>query len=171
MTNKRSSKKIPAHYGMADYYKFFCKEYPHIKISKSKFNNIISDYNSYLGDSIINDLEIQLPFRLGKLEMIKQKREVFLDDNGKVINTNPPDWKATNHLWKNNKEAKEKKILIRHTNKHTGGYVFSIYYNKSKAVYKNKKIYFFKPIRKISRSINKRINDYSKVKYDTYIKK
>ena len=102
--------------------------------------------------------------------MVKQKREVYINDNGKVINTNPVDWKATNHLWETNEKAKENKILIRHTNRHTGGYVFSVYYNKKTAKYKNKKVYFFKPIREVSRSINKRIVDYSKDKYDTYIK-
>lgn len=167
---KRSSKKIPAHYGMNDYYKFFCKEYPQYNISKKQFNKIISEYNSYISNNIIDNLEITLPFRLGKIEMVKQKRDVYLNDDGLVINTNPPNWKATKHLWATNEEAKENKILIRHTNKHTGGYVFRIKYNKQKAVYKNKKVYFFKPVRELSRSITKRINDYSKDKYDTYIK-
>ena len=167
---KRSSKKIPAHYGMKDYYNYFINKYPEYNISKKQFNKVITEYNKILGNHIIDNLTVKLPFKLGSIDMIKQHREVYLNDDGKVINTNPPNWKETLHLWETNAEAKAKKIIIRHTNKHTGGYVFSIKYNKSKAIYKNKKVYFFKPIRTISRNINKRIHDYSKDKYDTYIK-
>jgi len=168
--NKRSSKKIPAHYGMPDYYKFFCNKYPHLDIPRSTFNSIISEYNQYVAELLVEYLEVKLPFRLGKIEILKKLRKVYLNDEGKVINTNPIDWKSTNNLWAKNEEAKEKKTLIRLTNKHTGGYVFSVNYNKRTAVYKNKKVYFFKPVRNLARSINTRINDYSKTKYDTYIK-
>lgn len=171
MMSKRSSKKIPAHYGMPDYYKFFCKENPSLNISKKTFNSIISQYNDALCDLLITELTIPLPHRFGKLEIVKELREVYINDEGKVINTNPIDWKATMHLWDNLEEAKEAKVLIRHTNKHTGGYVFRIFYNKRNAVFKNKKIYFFKPVRTLARSITQRLLDYSKPKYDTYVKK
>lgn len=167
----RSSKSIPAHYGMSDYYRYFCKMYPELDIDKKVFNKIITEYNKEICNIILEDLEIQLPHRLGKLELLKQKRGVYVNDEGKVINTNPVDWKKTNHLWENNQEAKDKKILIRHTNKHTGGYVFSINYNKKNAIFKNKSVYFFKAVRDLARGINERIMDYSKPKYDTYEKK
>lgn len=172
LKSKRSKNKIPAHYGMYDYYKFFTKNNPNIEIDRTKFNKVISEFNEILCKYLIENLEYNLPFRLGKLEVLKEERELYLDEKtGKVKDTNPPNWKETLKLWDSNKEAREKKILIRHNNNHTGGYVFRIYYNKSNAIYKNKKIYFFKPIRSLKRSITKRINDYSKQKYDTYIKK
>lgn len=168
---KRSSKKIPAHYGMNDYYKFFCEIYGKDKVSKKRFNSIISEYNEKMGELLINDLTYTLPSKMGTLEILKIKRKVYENSEGKIINNKPIDWKATNDLWKLNKEAAEKKILIRHNNKHTDGYVFKIYYNKRLANYKNKTVYSFKAVREISRNINKRIRDYSKRKYDTFIKK
>lgn len=166
----RSSKKIPAHYGMNDYYNFF-KEMYKSDISKKKYNKIISEYNEAMGKLLIEELTHTLPNRMGKLEILKDKRKVYENKEGKIINNKPIDWKATNNLWNNNQAAKDKKILIRHENKHTNGYVFRIYYNKSTANYKNKTVYSFSPIRTLKRSITKRIADYSKKKYDTFIKK
>ena len=166
----RSSRAIPAHYGMRDYHTFFCEEYPELNIDKQTYNKVISEYNKYVASILIEALEIKLPFKLGKIEILKELRKLYLNDEGKVINTNPVNWKSTLDLWSKNQEAKDKKILIRFNNKHTGGYVFRIYYNKKTAVFKNKKVYFFQPVRILKRSIATRINDYSKNKYDTYIK-
>lgn len=158
-------------FGMEDYYKFFKENYPEIKVSKQKFNDIISAYNEQLADYIIENLSHTLPFRLGKIEILKDKRKVYIDENtGKVRNTFPVDWKATNELWDNDPEAKEKKILIRYKNLHTGGYVFRIHYNVRTALFKAKTVYKFKPVRSFARALSSRINDYSKDKYDTYIK-
>ena len=160
--------KGKTHYGMQDYYKFFKSQYPDLDISRSQFNKIISEFNKEYSQYLIENLEVNLPFRLGRLEMIKNKRGVYLDKNGNVINNKPINWKATKDLWESDPKMKEKKVLVRHNNTHTGGYVFKIKYNKKRAVYPNKSIYFFKPVREVSRSINKRISDYSKEKYDTY---
>jgi len=168
---KRKSKKIPAHYGMNDYYKFFCTIYKDIDIDKVTFNKIISEYNEAMGDLLIDELTLTLPVRMGVLEILKEKRKVYMNDEGVIINNKPIDWKATNNLWANNEKAKENKILIRHENKHTNGYVFKIFYNKKIANYKNKTVYSFAPIRTIKRNITKRIKDYSKRKYDTFVKK
>lgn len=166
----RNSKKIPAHYGMKDYYNYFVKKYPEYNISRATYNEIITEYNKELCNILIEDLQISLPFRMGKIEVLKQKRKVYINENNKVINTNPVDWKATNELWERSEEAKERKILIRHSNIKTGGYVFRVDYNKSNAVFKNKRVYFFKAIRDLARNITERIEDYSLPKYDTFLK-
>lgn len=166
----RKPKKIPAHYGMNDYYKFFIDLYDS-NISKTTFNKVITEYNSKMGELLIDELTLPLPARMGVLEILKDKRKVYANKEGKIINNKPVDWKATNNLWKLNEEAKQKKVLIRHDNRHTNGYVFRVYYNKSTANYKNKTVYSFAPIRTLKRSITKRILDYSKGKYDTFIKK
>ena len=165
MTNK-----IEAHYGMNDYYKYFCKRNPDINISKQKFHKIVSEFNKELADSLIEDLEIQLPFKMGVLEMRKEERKPYINKEGRLVNNIPVDWKKTKLLWETDAEAKERKILIRYNNKHTNNFVFRIIYNKRKALFKNKSVYFFKPVRSLSRNIAKRIKDYSKTKYDTYIK-
>lgn len=158
------------HYGMRDYYNFFCKENPNINITAEKFNKIVSEFNKKVKNHLIDNLIIKLPYRLGKLEIVKKKRGVYIDENGRVVNTKAIDWKATNELWNKDSKMREAKVLIRHNNNHTGGYVFRVNYNKRDAVYKNKTVYFFKPVRNVSRSIKERIFDYSKPKYDTYLK-
>ncbi len=162
--------KIEGGYGMNDYYKFFCERNPDVNIDKKKFNKIVSQFNKEIADSIIEDLEFQMPMKMGKLEMLKQERKPYINKDGVLINNTPIDWKRTKKLWEADKDAKEKKVLIRYNNNHTNNYVFRIFYNKKKAHYKNKSVYFFKPVRSLSRSIAKRIMDYSREKYDTYIK-
>lgn len=166
MTNK-----IKSHYGINEYYNYYKLKYPNDDISKKEFKNIFIIFNKELTKEIINKGKVKLPKRFGEIEIVKKKREVYINKDGVVINNKPIDWKATNDLWKSNEEAKNNKVLIRHSNKHTGGYVFRIFYNKSVAKYKNKSVYFFKPVRNFSRSINKRIRDYSKSKFDAYVKK
>lgn len=158
-------------YGMKDYYNFFCKENPYITISKKQFHNIISEFNKLVAKSLIEDLSIKLPNRLGDIEIVKTKRKAYISKDGKLKNNIPIDWKATNLLWEKDPKMKKNKVLIRFSNVNTDGYVFRIYYNKRNAIYKNKTIYFFKPVRSLARSITERINDYSKIKFDTYIKK
>tara|TARA_R110000796_G_scaffold236214_1_gene355466 strand:+ start:35727 stop:36227 length:501 start_codon:yes stop_codon:yes gene_type:complete len=166
MTNK-----INSHYGITDYYNNYIKQNPNDPITKKEFKKVFTLFNKELVKEIIDKGKVKLPKRFGQIEIIKKKRGVYLNKDGVVINNKPVNWKATNELWKSSPEAKENKILLRHDNKHTDGYVFRVFYNKQIAKYKNKSIYFFKPVRDFSRGINKRIKDYSKSKFDAYIKK
>lgn len=157
-------------YGMRDYYNFFIKNNPFVKITRKEYNEIISEFNSNLAPYAIKEKGLQLPYRLGKLEILKTKRKAYLDKEGNLRNNIPIDWKATNELWEKQPSLKESKVLIRHNNTHTNDYVFKIYYVKKTAIYKNKSIYFFSPVRDFSRGLAERIKDYSKTKYDAYIK-
>ena len=158
-------------YGMKDYYKFFKQNYPEINISRQKFNDIISSYNKELVNYIIENLSYKLPFRLGKIEIVKSKRGVYIDPKtGKVKNNIPVDWKATKKLWQEDTVAKDNKTIIRYNNSKTGDYVFQIYYNTRTAIYKNKTVYKFKSVRSFSRLLAFRINDYGKDNYDSYLK-
>lgn len=162
--------KIPSHYGIDDYYKYYSNKYLERNISKKDFKKVFSLINKEIVKEVIDKGSVKLPKRFGQIEIIKKKSSVYLNNEGQIINNKPVDWKATNQLWKDNEEAKNNKILIRHTNKHTDGYVFRIFYNKNIGKYKNKSVYFFKPVRDFSRNINKRIKDYSKSRFDAFIK-
>lgn len=164
----RSSKKIPAQFGMVDYYKFYNKNYPY-KIAKITYNNIITDLNKFIVDEVVDKADtFALPHRIGYIKVVKRKQGVKLLPNNVVYNNAPPDWKATNDLWKIDEEAKLKKIIIRHKNSHTGGYVYNIKHDKYNANFKNKTVYLFKPARDFNRSLAKRINNYSKEKYNAH---
>lgn len=164
----RSSKKIPSEYGMVDYYKFYNKNYSY-KVDKKIYNNIISDLNKFIALEVVDNAdEFILPHRVGNIKVVKRKQGVKLLPNNIVINNSPPNWDATKKLWEHDEEAKIKKILVKHNNSHTGGYVYSIKHDKYNATFTNKTVMLFKATRDFNRSLTKRINDYSKDKYNAH---
>ena len=167
MTTK-SSNKIKIHYSIPDYYNYYKKKYNNSKIDKKKYNDIISFFNKKVIDLIVEDnLDYHLPHLNFVLTTRKEKRKPRIV-NGKLHNNIPIDWKATKNLWEESEEAKDKKLLIRYTNYHTSGYVFTIKIVKVGFVYKNKRHYKFKAARDFARALGKRIKDDNKEKYDTY---
>lgn len=123
-------------------------------MTRKEYNKIVTDLFTKIKDALIyENFEFNIPFRMGTICIRKIKRKVKIKD-GKVIATLPINWKATLDLWESNPEAKEKKVLVKHINEHSGGYVANYKYFKKKANYKNKSIYFFKPARGAAREIN-----------------
>lgn len=168
MIKKRTEGKIPVHYGMVEYYKFFKKDNPDLKISKEQFKNIIDKFNSELINLIIEGVEFQLPY-LGATLAIRKMKSVPRIVNGKLYNQSPVDWPATNKLWEEDEEAREKKLLVRFLNNHTSKYVFRVFYKKGTYFFTNKKYYGFKTARGFARLLGKRINDPDKDRYDTFL--
>lgn len=167
--NKRTEGKLNLDYGMKDYYKYFCKEHPEIKLTAGKYNNIITDINNGLIELIINhNIEYALPF-FGSTLSVKKVKSIPRIKDGKLVNTSPVNWVATNKLWDKDVEAKENKLLVRFTNWHTSKYVFRIYFKKYVYPFLNKKIIKFKANRKFQRALSARINDDSKERYDAFI--
>lgn len=168
MNNSRSSKKIPVEYGMKDYYKFYIQNYPY-KVSKKVYNDVISDLHKFIIEEIVDKAdEFMMPHRTGYLGVVKIKKGVKLLPDNSVINNSPPDWNATKKLWEQDPEAAEKKIIVRYRNTHTNGYVYTIKHNKYNANFKNKKVSSFKACRDFNRSLARRINDYTKEKYNAH---
>lgn len=162
----RQSKKIPAQFGMGDYYKFYNKNYPY-KVDKKTYNNVITDLHKFIAEEIVDKADdFMLPYRTGYITVVKRKQGVKLLPDNTVINNSPPNWKATKDLWKQDEEAKLKKIIVRHNNTHTSGYVYTVKHTKYNANFRNKTIMLFKATRDFNRSLAKRINDYSKEKYN-----
>jgi len=167
--NKRTDGKIKSHYGIKDYFKYFKEVYSDINIDSNKYRNIITDFNNELINLIIEDnLEYQLPF-LGSTLSIKKDKRIPKIKNGKLYNTTPVDWVATNKLWVEDEEAREKKLLVRYTNNHSMKYVFRIYFKKYTYPFINKQLYSFKSNRKFQRLLSARIKDETKDRYDTYL--
>jgi hypothetical protein len=167
--NKRSEGKIKTHYGMVDYFKFFKNKYSTINIDRVKYSNIISDFNDELINLIIEDnLEYNIPY-LGSTLSIKKEKRTPKIVNGKLYNTVPVDWVATNKLWSDDSEARDKKLLVRYSNIHSSKYVFRIYFKKYKQAFFNKRYYFFKPTRTFQRLLGSRIKDDNKEKYNSFL--
>lgn len=133
--------KIKCDYGTSHYYKAYKESFMEA-VPNSVYSKILNDFLSQMRDSISQEGYIfNIPQRLGRIELRKNKREVTIDKDGNIKNTLPPNWKATKKLWESNEEARIKKTKIRYINEHTDGYVFRLYYIKNKANFKNKTIY------------------------------
>lgn len=160
--------KIKVDYGMFDYYKYYVKN-SGSDIDRTTFNKIVSDFNSEIANAIINEgLEFKPKYVQLTICVRKSKRVPRIDENGKLINTMPVDYKSTKELWERDPEAKEKKLVLRYLNNHTGKYVFRIKAIKSGYTYSNKKYYKFKAVRKFARDLGKRILDQDLDKFDAY---
>ena len=169
MKNPRTKGKIPTHYGMTDYYKYFKKNNHDIKITAGRYSDIIKRFNEELINLIIEDnLDYKLPYLGASISIKKDKRIPKIVD-GKLYNPTPVDWKATNKLWDEDEEARERKLLVRYNNNHTSKYVFRVYFKKYIYPFINKKYYNFDTCRKFARQLGARINDEEKDKYDTFL--
>jgi len=166
--NKRSEGKIKTHYGMTDYYKSFKQKNPELDISKTIYDKVIGDFNKAIIDLVIEDtIEYKIPHLGCILSVRKVKSEPRIVD-GKVITRKPVDWITTNKLWSEDKDAADKKILVRYNNPHTSGYIFKIYLKKNYIPFTNKRFYVCKPARDFARKLAKRIKDENKDKYDAF---
>lgn len=165
---KRRSKRIPTHYGMTDYYTYY-KENSDNPVSKREFNNVIKQFNDEVVHQILYNYKVYtVPLLRLKINIRKAKPKIKFK-NGVVVNGNPVDWVTTNKLWETNADAKEKKVLVRFTNRHTFGYVFKVQALKFQARFKNKAFFRFKPSRRFQRSLSKRINDKDSGVFDSYL--
>lgn len=164
----RTEGKIKSHYGIKDYYKFFKKDHPELDIDYKKYVKVITEFNEAITTLIIEEnVEYTLPY-VGSTLSVKKDKRVPRIVNGKLYNTSPVDWVATNKLWSSDSEAHEKKLLVRFLNTHTMKHVFRIYFKKFKLNYMNKNLYKFETNRDFSRALGARINDEDKPRYDAY---
>lgn len=157
---KKENRKhfIKSDYGSDDYYNYFKKNNKNDPITRKQFGEILKEFNSHLRDRISSKgAGIIFPARIGRVELRKTKTEVKVDEEGKIVNNLPTNWKATRELWRSNPEAKNKSIKIKFTNEHTGGYTFKVSYLKSKAAFKNKSIYKARFNRTLKRNLSKSI--------------
>jgi len=167
--NKRTEGKIKADYGIKDYFSYFKENNPELNIDYKTYNKIISEFNKGIINLIIEDnVEYNIPY-LGSSISIKKDKRIPRIVNGKLYNTSPVDWVATNKLWSEDKEAMDKKLLVRYLNSHTSKHVFRIYFKKYNLYFANKKLFSFQSNRDFKRSLGARIKDENKEKYESYL--
>lgn len=164
---KRGQGKIKSDFGINDYYKFYSQTIKNPK-PKDLFTKIIYNFNKEIVDCIINEGLEFIPIKTQFRFCIRKNKRSIQIKNNKLINTNPVDWKTTLDLWKEDPEAKEKKLIIRHNNYHSSKYIFRIMMVKGKLNYLNKKYFKFKPCRSFQRNLAKRILDKDKDVFDAY---
>lgn len=168
MTQKTKTRenKIKNHFGISDYYKWYCENHE-VKAGRQKFNDVCSDFNLGVTDLMLNNNATYTPPLVGFTFSIRKTERIPKIENGKLVNNLPVNFKETNKLWENDPDAREKKILIRHTNTHSNRCIFSIKIIKNGNIYANKKYYTYKPSRMFQRALAARIFDDSKKSFDT----
>lgn len=162
MSKGKQTEKIKADYNTDDYFKHYkhkhCLRQPDsiYYISQSTYTKVLKAFfQLMMNEQIYQGNDFILPYNMGVVSIRKVISKVKLDSDGKLINHLPIDFGATNKLWAANPEAKDNKVLIRHLNKHTNGYVFKFMYNKNKSRFKNKTAYRFEPTRTHKRMLAK----------------
>lgn len=123
-----------------------------LNVDEHTFGQIIKTVNGLLAERVINGLEVNLPSKMGKLELRKFKTKVKLKD-GKIVTNKPIDWRETLNLWEEDEEAKKNKTLVRHDT----DFVYRIVYKVDSANYKNKSFYKLSLSRRYKRTITKNI--------------
>ena len=134
---------------------------------EKKLRQAVKMYFDLCRDDLAMGYKVNLQNKLGNLYLNKEKKEVFLDSNGKIINKLPVNIRDTSELWKTNPELKGK-VFVRYINDHSDNCVFSLHYEVSKAVFKNKNIYTFVFNRGLKKELSSNIMD---KKVDAFLKK
>ena len=162
--NEPRTHKVSGSLGVYDAYKWIRKhKWLNIgkPISEHDFYSIIRLVNTTLADQLVNGLDINLPHRLGRLEVRKSIPSITIKD-GKVKTNLPIDWDATLKLWFEDEQSYQNKTLVKQDQKE----IFRVIYNRSKADYTNKSFYQFD----INRDIKKRLKQQIKEgKLDAFI--
>ena len=86
---------------------------------------------------------------MGKLIVLKKTLRSWIAPNGKRYTSRKVNWDKTLELWYNDEEAYRNKTLLYFENDER----LTIRYNKTKAEFKNKYYYEFKPSRDIDRRV------------------
>lgn len=149
---KRPSKVYKSHVTGRFFYKLYKRDYENTKYTNGQFTNFIKDYYEQIRNIIINDAYTYEMFhRIGKIRILKYIpyyiRQPFNQDG--TVNTSgmSVDWVKTKKAWKDNPLTKKKGIYIYYENKHSDGYKYYVYWNKSKMNFTNNKLYSFEECR------------------------
>lgn len=144
--------KIKNSFGVYDGYKYYRKNKPKDKkfiLTESEYFAITREINNALAEALSSGEEINLPERMGKIELRKYNIEPKLDSTGQLVYKAPIDWDLTLKLWYEDDEAMKDKTLIKIETKEN----YRVIYNKNKAVYNNKSFYMLH----INRELKKKI--------------
>jgi hypothetical protein len=123
-------------------------------LSEHEFYTIIRQINSLLAEEFIKGNDIELPHKLGRLELRKFEKRISFRD-GKVYTNLPIDWDRTLKLWADDNDAYKEKVLVRMEEDE----IFKVVYNKSKANYNNKSFYEFNVNRDLKKRLKQRIKE------------
>lgn len=125
-------------------------------VLEKEYYAIIEAMNTLFKEEIACGNDFVLPHGMGIICLKKIKNSVYLKD-GKVKATYPIDWNKTLHLWYEDIDAKNRKLLIRNTDIK---YSFKAVYNTRGVTFNNRGFFLFEPSRDLKlKIVNNMIND------------
>lgn len=116
------------------------------------FIKVANAFMKYLATMLLETGSINLPEKLGKINVIGRKVKVRIE-NGEIKGL-APDWVKTKELWERDPESKSKKQLVYHFNEETNGIRYKFTWLKSRVLVSNKTLYNFKLTRDIKRTLS-----------------
>lgn len=158
---KRGKVKYKLDVKSTDFYKYYNSIYKNTKhqVNGDSFRKIIKLFNeSLMNEIVFKAYDFNIPYGLGKICIRKTKSKNRIKD-GKVVITQPIDWKATKELWQSDEEAKNLKKLVRINNTHTDNYICGFKYKIGTAKSLNVKAYGFKVSRPNKSLLTKVLKD------------
>ncbi len=146
--------KITNSVGVREAYRW-CKKnkaFGNNTVPETDFYKIVRETNKLLSDELLESRDVNLPQKMGMLEVRKIPIFVKFVD-GEVKTNRGINWNATLELWRTDEEARESKTLVRSEGSNSK---FLVFYNRNKANYPNKTLICFKPVRTLYLELNNR---------------
>lgn len=145
---------------LRDSYKLY-KEDAILPISSKDYLDIVSKFNKFMINRVLEGDEVVLPARFGTLAIVGKKQEIKFDENGNIIGL-APNWVKTKQLWENDAEAKSKKKLVYCTNEHTSNIRYKFFWSKNKIFAANKTLYALRMTRTNKRAVYDKVSKQNK---------
>jgi hypothetical protein len=126
--------RTPVSYKIKDFYKSFVKK-TGIKLAAQEYYIIVDTAGQIIADILLEEGEYKLGGRGGHLviRMVKPKGSI-----GACV-----DWKAT----------KERGELTYNMNDHSNGYIARVLWERDRSVFRDKRMWLFKPVRHLKRAL------------------
>lgn len=146
-------------YGVRDYYRYYNNHKPKGKefnMTEMTFGKILHIVNAKLAKTLISDGVMSFPYNFGRLVINRIAKKTYFDENGKLKTTREVDWKATIEYWHSDRDAMERKELIRFSDSDTYSIRFSRMPDLS---FKNRNYFEFSPMRSLKNALKKAIRE------------
>ena len=157
----RHAKKVSDSWGVYDYYKYYRKAFPKGRPKKGVYRmdcgtyyKIIRTANKALAEILVKEGRLELPNAMGVIEITKFPTYVKFV-NGKLKTNRAIKWTDTLKLWYEDKEAYDKKIVIRDERE----YGIKFRYRKVGCTFPNYSFYEFDVLRCVRRMYNDHVEN------------
>lgn len=115
-------------------------------VDKLLYSQIISEIHKVLVESLVEGHEIEFPYQMGSLVLVRTPSKVFYEE-GELKTNYRTDWKKTLD-YRFNEDPEGHKLI-----KRIQPYIYTVKYYKRGARYHNRKFYYFRANRSLLRKV------------------